>query len=292
LLFAAGYSGVRLPFSVKRGDPANFANHRKDGPNDMFGFKRARRTRIRKQPLPQSWRSILERRVAYFRLLSVEEQAQLVGHVGIFLAEKRFEGCGGLEITDEIRLTISAMACVLLLGRDTDYFPLMRTVLVYPHHFLADATHELEGGIVFEGRDDREGESWYRGPVILSWEDVELDAANPDDGYNVVFHEFAHQLDAESGANDGAPVLPDRSMAAEWAHVMGREYKRLIGNVESGRPHLIDDYAASDPAEFFAVVTELFLEQPVEMASDHPQLYGLMQRFYHQDPLKRFASSH
>jgi Mlc titration factor MtfA (ptsG expression regulator) len=256
----------------------------------MFGFKQSRRRRLREKPLPESWRSILEHKVGYFQCLTADEQAELCGHIQVFLAEKRFEGCGGLEVTDEIRVTIAALACVLLLHRDTDYFPLMRSVLVYPQHFFTELTTESDDGIVCEEIADREGESWHRGPVVLSWEDVEHDAAAPDDGVNVVFHEFAHQLDSESGAEDGAPLLPERSMVGDWARILGREYERLIDDVENRRPHLIDEYGASDPAEFFAVVSELFFEMPAALARHHPEIYELMRRFYRQDPAARLKA--
>ena len=255
----------------------------------MFGFKRKKRRRIRERPFPAAWRTILEHNVPYFSRLTAHEQSELCGHIQVFLSEKRFEGCGGLEITDDIRVTIAALACVLLLHRDTSYYPLTQTVLVYPRHYFVPSTRELEGGIVSEEMSDHEGESWHRGPVVLSWEDVRLDADDPDDGYNVVFHEFAHQLDSESGEEDGAPPLPTRSMAADWARVLGREYTQLIDDLESGRPHLIDEYGATSPAEFFAVVTELFFEAPVELKRHHPELYAQLQRYYHQDPEARLS---
>ncbi len=253
----------------------------------MFGFKRKRRRRLRQQFFPAAWRDILERRVACFQRLAPGEQAELCGHIQVFLAEKEFEGCAGQEITDEVRVTIAALACILLLGRDTDYFPLMRSVLVYPRHYFVPAVQELGDGIVSEGMLDYEGESWRRGPVVLSWEDVRRDAADPDDGYNVVFHEFAHQLDSESGAEDGAPPMPGRAMAADWARVMEAAYQRLMDDVDRNRPHLIDDYGATSPAEFFAVLTELFFESPRELRDHHPDLYEQLRRYYRQEPAAR-----
>jgi Mlc titration factor MtfA (ptsG expression regulator) len=251
-------------------------------------FKRRKRRRLREAPFPDDWRAILENRVAYYHRLTPGERAELRGHIQVFLAEKGFEGCGGQEISDEIRVTIAALACVLLLNRETDYFPLMQTVLVYPRHYLVPAVEELEGGIVSEEMLDFEGESWHRGPVVLSWEDVGQDASDAEDGYNVVFHEFAHQLDSESGAEDGAPPLPERSQAAEWARVLGQAYEELIDDIEKDRPHLIDEYGATSPAEFFAVVTELFFESPSDLNLHHPELYGQFKGYYRQDPEGRF----
>jgi Mlc titration factor MtfA (ptsG expression regulator) len=254
----------------------------------MFGIKRRKRQRIRESPFPSDWRAILERRVAYYRRLTPEDQAELHGHIQVFLSEKDFEGCAGQDISDDIRLTVAALACVLLLHRETDYFPLTRTVLVYPRHYFVPAVEELEGGIVSEEMLDFEGESWHRGPVVLSWEDVRRDAADADDGYNVVFHEFAHQLDSESGAEDGAPPMPDRSLAADWARALGQAYEGLLDDIEKNRPHLIDEYGATSPAEFFAVVTELFFEAPVDLKLHHSDLYEQLKRYYRQDPEARF----
>ncbi|MBN2561921.1 MAG: zinc-dependent peptidase [Phycisphaerae bacterium] len=255
----------------------------------MFGFRRRRCDRIRKRPFPPAWLAILERNVAYYRLLTPEEQAELRGHIQVFLDEKRFEGCGGLEVTDEIRVTIAAQACILLLHRQTDYYPRMQTILVYPHRYVADARKRLPDGTVLGGIHTRIGESWYRGPVVLSWDDVLQGAADIHDGHNVVFHEFAHQLDSESGANEGAPALPRRSMYIAWARVLGHEYEHLIDELKHHRRTFIDAYGATNPAEFFAVITEAFFEQPVQMKRRHPELYDQLVSFYQQDPASRAA---
>jgi Mlc titration factor MtfA (ptsG expression regulator) len=258
----------------------------------MFGLKHRKRERIRRRAFPSTWLDILERRVAYYRLLAPEEQAELRGHIQVFLEEKRFEGCGGLEMTDEIRVTIAAQACILLLHRETDYYPRMQTVLVYPHRYLANHKQRAAGGTVIEGVHTRLGESWYRGPIVLSWDDVLGGAADIHDGHNVVFHEFAHQLDSESGANEGAPVLPRRSMYIAWARVLGHEYDQLIDDLKHHRRTFIDTYGATSPAEFFAVVTEAFFEQPVQLRRRHPELYDQLAAFYQQDPVSRSAKRH
>jgi Mlc titration factor MtfA (ptsG expression regulator) len=255
----------------------------------MFGFRRRKRERIRKRPFPPLWLEILERNVAYYRLLTAEEQAELQGHIQIFLEKKRFEGCGGLAITDEIRVTIAAQACILLLHRETDYYPRMQTILVYPHPYFADRRQRLSNGTVSQGIHTRLGESWYRGPVVLSWDDVRRGAADVHDGHNIVFHEFAHQLDSESGANEGAPVLPRRSMYIAWARVLGHEYAHLIEELKHHRRTFIDAYGATSPAEFFAVITEAFFEQPVQLKQRHPELYDQLTTFYQQDPASRAA---
>ena len=142
----------------------------------MFGFKRRRRQRLRSRPFPAEWCAIIDRNVPYYHVLTPADQQEVLGHIQVFLAEKRFEGCGGLEITDEIRVTIAAQACLLLLHRATDYFPKLQTILVYPQHYFAPETQRLPGGVIVEGVTGRAGESWYRGPVVLAWDEVQRSA--------------------------------------------------------------------------------------------------------------------
>lgn len=236
------------------------------------------------KPLPLDWLASIERNVPYYSYLTFKERRELQGLVQVFLDEKRFEGCGGLEISDEIRLTIAAQACILLLGRQTDFYPKLRSILVYPHAYVAPATNHHPDGTVSEGFQHRLGESWSQGNVVLSWADVLRRASSSCDGRNVVFHEFAHQLDGESGSCNGAPILPEPSMYADWARVLGADYDALVDAVEQGKTTLVDKYGATNPAEFFAVVTELFFEKPLELDAGHPELYGQLKLYYRQDP--------
>ena len=255
----------------------------------MFGFKRRRRQRIRQQPFPQDWTDILNRNVPYYSMLGPQEQKELQGDILIFLAEKNFEGCAGLEMTDEIRLTIAAEACMLLLNRETKFYPSLKTILVYPHHYSTESM-QSKNGLVIGGVSTRAGESWHRGPVVLSWDDVRAGTSDIHDGHNVVFHEFAHQLDDERGGTDGAPALEKRSMYIAWARVLGAEYTKLLNDIEHHRRNSIDSYGATNPAEFFAVVTEAFFEKPRTLKRRHPELYDQLKGFYHQDPVERFSS--
>ncbi len=255
----------------------------------MFGLKHRRRKRLLEQEFPPDWPAIIRTHVPYYARLTPAEQAELRGHVQVLVHEKPLEGCGGLEITDEIRVTIAAQAGVLLLNRPTDYYPKLRTILVYPMKYLAEVTRRMPDGTVMEGPEARLGEAWYRGAVVLSWDDVLHGAADPADGDNVVFHEFAHQLDSESGANEGAPDLPTRERRARWARVFEHEYRRLIDELRHRRPTLLRPYAATNPAEFFAVTTEVFFERPVELQQRHPELYAEMAEYFCQDPARRFA---
>lgn len=237
-----------------------------------------------RKPLHAEWLAVVARNVPYYRLLPSAQQHALQGLVQVFLAEKPFEACGGLTLTDEIRLTIAAQGCILLLGRETDIYPKLRSILVYPHAYVANVTARQPDGTVIEGWQGRLGESWMQGYVVLSWEDVLRGAADMHDGRNVVFHEFAHQLDNESGAPEGAPLLPESSMYTTWARVFGAEYQALCNSVERDEPTLLDPYGAVSPAEFFAVATEFFFERPVELESVHRELYEQLRLYFRQDP--------
>ena len=225
-------------------------------------FDRWRRRRITQVPFPASWRRILRQRVPQVARLPADLQLQLKKRIQVFLAEKPFIGCGGLEVDDEMRVTIAAQACLLLLNRDDDEFAGLRQVLVYPGAFVVDRLHTDPSGVRQERRQVLLGESWQQGQVILSWPDVLAGAASADDGRNVVIHEFAHQLDQHNGAANGAPRLRGRGRRARWAQVLGREYVALRQRAAVGEPSLLSDYGATDPAEFFAVATEVFFEQP------------------------------
>ncbi len=250
----------------------------------MFGFfKRRRRKRLRSAPFPPGWLEIIERNVRLYRHLPDADRDELRGLVQIFLAEKHFEGCGGLELTDEIKVTIAASACLLLLHRDTDIYPRLITILVYPSAYVARTRNPI-GVLALEGQAIKLGESWSSGVVILSWDDVLAGASDIRDGRNVVLHEFAHQLDREDGWVDGAPPLEQRSPYVTWARVLGAEYERLQRASRLGRSTVLNEYGAKNPAEFFAVATECFFEKPHVLRTRHPELYEELRSFYRQDP--------
>jgi Mlc titration factor MtfA (ptsG expression regulator) len=254
----------------------------------IFGFlKRRRRQRLRAQAFPPAWRSIITRNLPIFRRLPPEDQAELVGHVQVFLAEKHFEGCDGLELTDEIRLTIAAQACLLLLHRETDYYPHLITILVYPSGYTAYEARHLGGNIWEEGGYNRLGHTARQlGVMVLAWDSAKRGAADPSDGRNLVLHEFAHQLDFEDFQTDGAPALATRADYLVWARVMSKEFEALRAADDTGMATVLDTYGAKDPAEFFAVVTEAFFERPRALRAKHPELYAELARFFRQDPVR------
>jgi len=249
-------------------------------------FTEWRRERLRKRPFPAAWRRILKRRVPYFSRLPSDLQLQLKRHMQVFLAEKSFIGCAGLAVTQEMRVTIAAQACLLLLNRNkTRYFPKLTQILVYPGAFVVNRSHTDFAGVLQDRRQVLSGESWALGQVVLSWQDTLEGAAQVGDGRNVVIHEFAHQLDQEKGHANGAPFLPSRKHGELWSRVMNAEFAQLQRMAEQGEETLLSHYGATDPAEFFAVASEVFFEQPLQLALQHPALYEQLSRCYHLNPL-------
>ncbi len=245
--------------------------------------RRARRRRLMLAPFPDAWSEILNRNLPPYTQLPPELKAQLHGYMNIFLAEKNFEGCGGQEISDEVRVTIAAQACLLLIGRRSTCYPKLRSVLVYPHTYVAGGKSGLGGA--GEPPSVRLGESWQSGAVVLSWNSVKGGAANFDDGLNVTLHEFAHQLDQEDGAADGTPILENLSSYRSWAHSLSGEYRSFLKRVKSRRKTVLDKYGATNPAEFFAVASETFFEKPEQLLRKRPDLYKELQHYYKVDPL-------
>ncbi len=250
----------------------------------MFDFfKKHRRDALRSQPLSAEQQAVLAKNVPYLAGLSAADRSELEGLIQIFLAEKSFEGCGGLELSDEIKLTIAAQACLLLLHRENDMYPNVDSILVYPSAYRVP-TQQHDGLVVVEEEQARLGESWQRGLVVLAWDHALSGAAQPHDGQNVVLHEFAHQLDSEDGGMNGTPELGARARYTAWAHVLGDEFEELSRRLHAGRSSDIDAYGATNPAEFFAVLTEMFFEKPRALKKKHAELYRELSEFYRQDP--------
>ena len=254
-------------------------------------LKQRRRKKLLATPFPPEWKQIIEARIPLFNRLSEPDQRELEGHIHVFLAEKRFEGCGGLKLTDEMKVCIAAQACLLLLHRDSDYYPGLRSILVYPSTYFVKSARQAGTGVIEENHEARLGEAWHSGAVVLAWDSVLGGTSNPADGHNVVLHEFAHQLDFEDGRADGAPLLGSdtpfwrrRNRYATWAKVLSAEYEQLRIKAEKEQRSVLDSYGATNPAEFFAVITEAFFEKPAQLRQKHPELYQELKEFYRQDP--------
>ena len=254
-------------------------------------LKRRRRRRILATPFPAAWHDVLDRNVYHYGHLAESEQAKLRDDLRILVAEKNWEGCGGLEMTDEIRVTIAGQAALLLLAFKDEYFDMIQSILVYPDSYFVPEQHALGGGGVLEGESHREGEAWYRGPVILSWTDSLAGSRHETDGDNLVLHEFAHQLDMHNGrVVDGTPSLATRQQYKRWQEVVRHEYRQLRRACRHGRPTLLGCYGATNIGEFFAVSTECFFEQPNAMSELHPDLYDIFRDYFRQDPARRGIS--
>jgi MtfA peptidase len=240
--------------------------------------------RILKRPFSTHWQAIVQRRLPFLQKLSEAEQKQLQDMIKLFVAKKIFYGCGGLEINDDIRVTIAAEACLLLLNRNTGIYPALKHILVYPYAFKVERQQQNPDGTVSQMKSDLLGESWDNSKVILSWDNVEHGIENFNDGHNVVLHEFSHQLDSESGSANGAPLLKKNSYQL-WAKVLSKEFEALVKASEGHDTAVMDYYGATNPAEFFAVATEAFFEKPQQMSIKHPELYNEFKTYYCVDPL-------
>lgn len=241
-------------------------------------WRARRRAAVMSRPLTQVARTTIDRNVPAVRRLPQEQRARLESLMAAFLAEKEFVGCNELVVTDEMRATVAALACLLVLGRRGHYDEL-HSVLVYPTAFWVEDEVEDEAGVVTSRRRVLSGEAWESSRIILSWEDVLEAARHPGEGYNVALHEFAHYLDAE-GLGPAAGGRP----FAEWVDDLACEFDSLLDAVDRGEDTFLDPYAAEDEAEFFAVATEDFFERPAELLAAHPRLYALLAEFYALDP--------
>ncbi|WP_338758758.1 M90 family metallopeptidase [Massilia sp. METH4] len=249
-----------------------------------FLYPRFSLRRALSRPLPPAALDALRHYVPIHDRLGPELQQQLHRLVKRFLHEKKFVGCAGLEVTDAMRVAIAGQACLLLLNRPMGVYPTLRTILLYPGAFAAARQDVGPGGVITHFRQTMLGESWEDGRVVLSWDDTERGALAWD-GHNVVLHEFAHQLDSESGQTNGAPYLGSRENYRNWSEVLSRDYAHLqraawLGNGDT----VLDHYGATSPAEFFAVATEAFFGKPWQLASRHPALYDELSKYYRVDP--------
>jgi Mlc titration factor MtfA (ptsG expression regulator) len=249
------------------------------------GFRRQRKRRcLLSTPFPAAWDTILKKNLPPYGKLPPDLLRQLHDLTRIFMAEKSFEGCGGLTLTDEIKVTIAAQACMLLLNRRMKLYPNLYSILVYPSTYVAGTKPTIRGPS--PQASARLGESWHSGAVVLAWDSVKHGAANFNDGHNVTMHEFAHQLDQHYGAADGAPALESRSAYSAWAQVFSKEYELLRRKTSKGRKSVMHAYGATNPAEFFAVATETFFEKPVQLKKKHPELYEELYGFYRVNPIE------
>lgn len=245
---------------------------------------RMRLKRAVRAPFPAEWVKLLEENIQVYRQLPMPLRLQLRRLIKQFLHQKHFSGAGGLEINDEIRVTIAAEACMLVLNRSAGVYPRLRYIIVYPSSFTVERGNPDQAGVVSHHPRGLLGESWQSGKIILAWDSVLHGSRNFLDGQNVVLHEFAHQLDSETGSANGAPLLGGASSYSTWATVLSGEFADLQADSRRGKRSLLDHYGATNPAEFFAVATETFFEKPVQMAKHHHELFKTLKSYYRIDP--------
>ncbi len=246
-------------------------------------FRRHHREKYTLEGLSGERRAIVND-IILCRRLPDDLKEKLYGKIAIFLHEKDFEGCDGQEINDEVRVTIAALACMLILNNDADFFPKLRTIIVHPHAYYADHRVLVGGQIVEEEDVGKLGESWGSGSLVLSWTDTLADARRQHGRHNVVLHEFAHQLDQLNGVANGTPALDSQADYELWDRIMGREFETLRRRIKHREYHIIDEYGAENRVEFFAVITELFFCSPTATHEMHPEMYAELMKFYKLDP--------
>lgn len=249
-------------------------------------LRERRRKKILETPFPDHWNVLIRDNVMHDRQLTFEQRKKLRRMVRIFIAEKNWEGCGGLTLTDEIKVTIAAQACLLVVGMHDDlFFDHVLSILVYPTGYVAPGTHVSRDGLVLESGQPRLGEAWWRGPVILSWADAQAGGRKETPGHNLVLHEFAHQLDMMNGRiTDGTPPLKTKEQYDRWLSVLGPEFESHVKKCRHGGHGFIDCYGAANPAEFFAIITETFFERPIVLQHHHHEMYSVLRDYYCLDP--------
>lgn len=252
----------------------------------FFGGRARRRAEAVARPFPVEWEAYARRAAPAYDRLTEADRRRLRECVQIFVAEKQFLGCRGVDITDEVKVSVAAGACLLLLGLPRlDVFPRLREIIVYPADFKETIEAIGPDGRRYSIERIRAGEAWRGGPVVLAWNSVAHSLQGWRDGYNVVLHEFAHVIDLQNGEADGIPPLETGRQLERWRRVFFEEYRHFVAEDRRGAMTFIDPYGATDAAEYFAVCTEHFYEQPGMMKATHPALYSLLRDFYGRDPL-------
>jgi MtfA peptidase len=248
----------------------------------MFNwFRNRRRKNLLREPWPSAWDSILQNNVGHYKGLPPAEQNKLRAITRVIASEKHWEAHDGLVMSDEIKVTISGTAALLLLGVEDFYFENVKTIIVFPHPIR----RETQGGLIVGQESYHAGEAWQDGQVVLSWQDVVSDSRNPFDGRNLVIHEFAHCLDGLDGEMGGSLTFGDSATTQRWNQVCNSEFEALSLAAERGQRTLLNYYGATNPAEFFAVASETFFEKPQQLEEEHPELFGLLVTYFRLNPV-------
>lgn len=245
-----------------------------------------RERQLYRKSLPPHWQALLGDRLPFYRQLSAQQRQKLEAKIQLFLQQKQFIPCNDFVLTDEVQLLIAAQACYLALNLGSNPYPRLDTILIYPDAFQVKQITSMDGYVVEEEETLRAGESWGKaGQLILAWGTIAWDLERWQDGHNVIFHEFAHQLDMGDGAMNGVPKLARSDDYQKWQSIFTAEYQQLLSQLKNNLPTVIDPYGATDPCEFFAVVTETFFEKGEQLRRHHKQLYEVLQKYYQLFPL-------
>ena len=251
-----------------------------------FGWANRRRRVAHDQPFPDVWRASIARRWATWALLTDDERSRLEDMIKIFAGNTRWEAAQGFAVTDEMQAVIAAQACLLVLELGLDHYRHVASIIVHPRTMVMRGQRRVGGGLVSDGPLPLSGQAHHRGPVLLAWSTAAFEARHPERGHNVVYHEFAHQLDMLDGTVDGTPPLTDPVQRQRWIDVCTAEFELL----RQGHEGILRDYGAVDPGEFFAVATETFFSRPEELQEQKPQLYDVLRDFYRQHPAARLPA--
>lgn len=241
-----------------------------------------RKQQMLESALTEGEHAIIAREVPLVARMPRVLRDQLEGKICLFLDQVTFHGCNGLEVTEEMELSIAAQACLLVVNTDA-WYDNLTTILIYPSAFKSKGTR-TDGFVVTETETVRSGESWSRGPVILSWAHSAQGALNPQDGHNVVLHEFAHQFDDRSGRTDGVPMLAQGQSHATWSRVFLEAYGRHVALTQRGARTVIDPYGATGHEEFFATTVEVFFEKAEALQEAEPEVYDQLLQLFKLDP--------
>jgi MtfA peptidase len=240
---------------------------------------------IARKPFPDVWLKTLENRVPVWHRLPSRYRDVLKRHIPVILSEKNFEGCAGLELTEEMKVIIAAYACVPILEETGNYYGGLQAILVYPDNYIAPVREYEEGGVVTEGFEPRSGEYWGTGNIVLAWSEIEKTLRGREAGQNLIIHEFSHQLDDRYGLSAGISVEGEAFRDDEWTQTLARSYRKHLRNMQGRRRSVLDEYGATSPAEFFSVASEAFFESPGALHREVPGLYRILREFYALDPI-------
>ncbi|PWN06265.1 zinc-dependent peptidase [Rhodohalobacter mucosus] len=248
-------------------------------------FQYLRRKWIARKPFPDSWKKVLEQKVPVWRRLPSAYREVLQQHIPIIIAEKNFEGCAGLDLTEEMKVIITAYACVPILEETANYYEDLQAILVYPDSYVAPVMEYNEGGVVTEGFEPRSGEYWGTGNIVLAWSEIEKTLQGEASGQNLIYHEFSHLLDDRYGLTSGVSDEGEIMREDEWTRTLAKAYRKHLSNMRGNRRSVLDEYGATSPAEFFSVASEAFFESADELFREMPDLYRILKDFYGLDPI-------